>query len=113
MIDEPMPTSDEEAFMRLMANFNDFGQWRIRKAAAHGFIPPMVAKLSGINGHVEVWGGKAHRLEVWFIGRDKSESLVAMDCRARGGADLSLRDGSLRLAIANACNLAGIQPKLF
>lgn len=110
---EDKPIGVEEHFMRLMANFNDFGQWRIRKAAANGGMPPMVAKLSGAQGHVEVWGGKAHRTEVWFIGKDKSESLVAMDCSAQGATRLSLRDGSLRLAIAQACNLAGIQPKLF
>lgn len=113
MSDEQRYVSDEERFMRLMANFSDFGEWRIRKAAAYGFIPPMVAKLRGPNGHVEVWGGKAHRTEVWFVGKDKSETFVAKDCRVEGGADLSLRDGSLRTAIARACNLAGIQPALF
>lgn len=105
MYGEPKPISDEELFARMMANFQDFGNWRIRKAAAHGFIPPMVATIKGDNGHVEVWGGRAHRTEVWVIAKDKSETLIDKDC--------NYRDGTLRLAIAQACKLAGVQPKLF
>lgn len=100
------PVGDAEIFMRMMANFSDFGSWRIRAAAAHGSVlPPMVAKLAGRNGHVEVWGGRAHRMEVWYVGKDKSETLVGYDC--------TCVDGSLRVAIATACNLAGIQRALF
>lgn len=52
---ETKPIGDAEIFMRMMANFSDFGSWRIRAAAAHGSVlPPMVAKLAGRNGHVEV-----------------------------------------------------------
>lgn len=100
------PLSDEEQFMRMMANFADFGEWHFHKAAAHGFIPPQYATLRGTNGRVEVWGGRAHRTEVWFIARDKSETLVAMDSRSKR---LTVRDGTLRTAIAQACNLAGVQ----
>lgn len=102
---DPRPIGDEELFARLMANFADFGEWRIRKAAAYGYIPPMVATLRGEGGTVEVWGGRAHRTEVWVIGRDKSELMVASGC--------SSVDGSLRLAIATACKLAGVGPRLF
>ena len=103
---EPRPIGDEELFVRLMANFADFGEWRIRKAAMRGSVlPPMVATLRGEGGTVEVWGGRAHRTEVWVIGRDKSELLVASSC--------SSLDGSLRLAIATACKLAGVGPRLF
>ena len=102
---EPKPIGDEELFARLMANFADFGEWRIRKAAAYGYIPPMVATLRGEGGTVEVWGGRAHRTEVWVIGKDKSELMVASGC--------SSVDGSLRLAIATACKLAGVGPRLF
>lgn len=105
---EPKPVSDETLFMRMMANFSDFGQWHYRKAAAYGYIPPMVAWLRGSNGTVEVWGGKAHRMEVWVIGKDKSERLVAYD----GDKPLSVSDGTLRAAIATACDSAGVQPKL-
>ena len=98
--------SDADRFMRMMANFDDFGPWSIRAAAMRGSVlPPMVAKLKGKNGHVEVWGGKAHRTEVWYIGRDRSETLVGSDCNCV--------DGSLRVAIATACGLAGVQPPLF
>lgn len=106
---EPKPISDEERFMRMMANFQDFGEWHFRKAAAYGYLPPMVAYLRGANGTVEVWGGAAHRCEVWFIGKDKAETLVACD----GDKPLSLRDGTLRVAIAEACDLAGVQHPLF
>lgn len=106
---EPKPISDEERFMRMMANFQDFGEWHFRKAAAYGYLPPMVAYLRGANGTVEVWGGAAHRCEVWFIGKDKEETLVACD----GDKPLSLRDGTLRAAIAEACDLAGVQHPLF
>lgn len=103
---EPKPIGDEELFARLMANFADFGEWRIRKAAMRGSVlPPMVATLRGEGGTVEVWGGRAHRTEVWVIGRDKSELMVASSC--------SSLDGSLRLAIATACKLAGVGPRLF
>jgi hypothetical protein len=105
MTGEPKPVSDAERFKRMMMNFSDFGTWRVRAAAAHGCGQPMVAKLRGKNGHVEVWGGSAHRTEVWFIANDKSETLVAHDCNCV--------DGSLRLAISTACALAGVQPKLF
>ena len=106
---EPKPISDEERFMRMMANFRDFGEWHFRKAAAYGYLPPMVAYLRGANGTVEVWGGAAHRCEVWFIGKDKEETLVAYD----GDKPLSLRDGTLRAAIAAACDMAGVQYPLF
>ena len=106
---EPKPVSDEEHFMRMMATFRDFGDWHFRKAAAYGYLPPMVAYLRGANGTVEVWGGAAHRCEVWFISKDKSEQLVACD----GDKQLSLRDGTLRAAIAEACDLAGVQHPLF
>lgn len=114
MSDETRLISDEEHFMRIMANFNDFGDWRIRKAAAYGFAPPLVATLKGEIGRVEVWGGRAHRAEVWVVYKDKSETLVACDRFDTIPATyLSVRDGSLRQAIATACDLAGIQPKLF
>lgn len=104
--DKPRPIGDAEIFARMMTNFSDFGEWVIREMPMRGSVlPPMMAKISGRNGHVEVWGGRAHRTEVWFIGRDKDESLVAYDCHAA--------DGSLRYAIAQACNLAGVQAKLF
>ena len=104
--DKPRPISDAEAFARMMANFADFGEWHIRQMPSRGsVIPPMMAKLSGGNGHVEVWGGRAHRNEVWWIGKDKDEHLVAANCYAH--------DGSMRVAIAQACNLAGVQPQLF
>lgn len=106
---EPKPISDEERFMRMMANFRDFGDWHFRKAAAYGYLPPMVAYLRGANGTVEVWGGAAHRCEVWFISTDREETLVACD----GDKPLSLRDGTLRAAIAEACDLAGVQHPLF
>lgn len=102
---EPKPIGDEGLFSRMMANFSDFGEWRIRKAAAHGYLPPMVATLRGRNGHVEVWGGRAHRTEVWHIASDRTETLVDKDC--------SFHDGSLRAAIATACKLADAQPRLF
>jgi len=108
-VTEPKPISDEERFMRTMANFRDFGEWHFRKAAAYGYLPPMVAYLRGANGTVEVWGGAAHRTEVWFISKDKAETLVACD----GDKPLSLRDGTLRAAIAEACDLAGVQHPLF
>lgn len=68
----------------------------------------MVAWLRGSSGTVEVWGGRAHRTEVWVIGKDKSERLVAYD----GDRPLSVRDGTLRAAIATACDLAGVQRML-
>jgi hypothetical protein len=112
VVTEPKPVSDEERFMRMMANFQDFGtDWHFRKAAAYGYLPPMVAYLRGANGTVEVWGGAAHRYEVWFIGKDKEETLVAYD--GCDGKRLSLRDGTLRAAIAEACDLAGVQYPLF
>lgn len=107
------PTSDEAKFMRMMANFADFGEWHFRKAAAYGCLPPLCATLRGANGHVEVWGGKAHRTEVWFIAKDKSETLLAMDCYDPNHPHyLSVRDDSLRTAIAQACSLAGVQQQL-
>ena len=106
---EPKPISDEERFMRMMANFQDFGEWHFRKAAAYGYLPPMVAYLRSANGTVEVWGGAAHRCEVWYVGKDREEQLVACD----GDKPLSLRDGTLRAAIAEACDLAGVQHPLF
>ena len=106
---EPKPISDEERFMRMMANFQDFGEWHFRKAAAYGYLPPMVAYLRSANGTVEVWGGAAHRCEVWYVGKDKEETLVACD----GDKPLSLRDGTLRAAIAEACDMAGVQHPLF
>jgi len=109
VVTEPKPISDEEHFMRMMANFQDFGEWHFRKAAAYGYLPPMVAYLRSANGTVEVWGGAAHRCEVWFISKDKEETLVACD----GDKLLSLRDGTLRAAIAEACDLAGVQHPLF
>ena len=109
MVTEPKPISDEERFMRMMANFQDFGEWHFRKAAAYGYLPPMVAYLRSANGTVEVWGGAAHRCEVWYVGKDKEETLVACD----GDRLLSLRDGTLRAAIAAACDMAGVQHPLF
>jgi len=108
-VTEPKPISDEERFMRMMANFQDFGEWHFRKAAAYGYLPPMVAYLRSANGTVEVWGGAAHRCEVWYVGKDREEQLVACD----GDKPLSLRDGTLRAAIAEACDLAGVQHPLF
>ena len=111
MVTDPKPVSDEERFMRMMANFQDFGEWHFRKAAAYGYLPPMVAKLAGRNGYVEVWGGRAHRPEVWYIDKDKNEKLVAYDDPS--GKRLKVSDGTFRLAVATACNLAGVQPALF
>ena len=100
------PISDAEQFTRMMMNFTDFGQWHVRAAACRGSIaPPMVATLQGKGGKVEVWGGRAHRTEVWHIAKDRTATLVAQECNCV--------DGSLRHAIAAACKLALIQPKLF
>lgn len=94
-----------EDFERLMAHFAALGRWRIMRRGSRYFDDILVAKLSGLNGTVEVWGGNLHRREVWFIGRDQSETLIAMEC--------GYRDGTLRDAILQACNLAGIQRRLF
>lgn len=113
MSNHPKPISDEGQFRRMMQNFLDFGEWHFRQAAAYGFVPPQVATLSGRVGRVEVWGGRAHRTEVWVVYKDKSETLVACDRFDTTPATyLTVRDGSLRQAISEACKLAGVQGRL-
>lgn len=102
--DEPKPISAFERFSRLMDEFSDLGKWRIRRVGSRYFDDALKATISGANGMVEVWGGNLHRREVWFIGKDKSERLVAVNCD---------KNGSLRDAILQACNLAGVQGRLF
>lgn len=112
MDDNKPAMSDEELFMRLMANFADFGDWQIRKAPSRGSVMSIYyARLKGKNGIAEVWGSRGHRPEVWYIDNDKNEKLVAYDDPT--GKRLKASDGSFRLAVATACNLAGIQPALF
>lgn len=112
-MDDNKPTmSDEELFMRLMANFADFGDWKIRKAPSRGSVTQVYyARLKGENGVAEVWGSRGHRPEVWYIDKDKNEKLVAYDDPS--GKRLKVSDGTFRLAVATACNLAGVQPALF
>lgn len=102
--DAPKFVSTFERFSRLMDEFTDLGKWRIKRLGSRYFDDVLKATLSGANGMVEVWGGEHHRCEVWFIGRDKSEKLVAVNCH---------KTSSLREAIVQACNLAGVQGRLF
>lgn len=90
-------------FSDLMAEYRDFGEWRISRVGSREYDDVLKASLSGKSGRVEVWGGDLHRREVWFIGKDKSETLVAVDCYR----------SNLTKAIEDACKLAGIQRRLF
>lgn len=101
--DEPKFVSTFERFSRLMDEYRDLGNWRISRVGSRTFDDTLKATLSGINGKVEVWGGSLHRREVWFIGKDKSETLIAVNCYG----------DALEEAIMQACTLAGIQGRLF
>ena len=90
-------------FSDLMADYRGFGEWRISRVGSREYDSVLKATLTGPNGKVEVWGGSLHRREVWFIGKDKSETLIAMDCHKK----------DLTKAIEDACKLAGIQRRLF
>lgn len=97
-------TSTFSRFADLMAGYREFGEWRITRAGSREYDDALKASLSGRSGRVEVWGGNLHRREVWVIGKDKSETLVAVDCH---------KAEDLTEAIEKACELAGIQRRLF
>ena len=97
--DRPVFKSGMTRFEELMARYRDLGQWRIVRKGSREYDDVLVARLAGTRGTVEVWGGDLHRREVWAIGRDRSETLVAVGCH---GDDL-------RAAIEDACSIAGVQ----
>lgn len=93
-----------ERFKRLVEDtLGDLGTWKVRQVSKP-YDSVLLATLRGTNGHVEVWDGYLHRQEVWFIGKDKTETAIATDC--------GYLDGPLRDAVLQACNLAGIQQRL-
>ena len=92
-----------ERFRSLMDQHSDLGDWKVR-AITNPYPDVLIATLRGPNGRVEVWDGTLHRQEIWFIGKDKSETFIAKEC--------GYRCGELREAILQACALAGIQMRL-
>lgn len=88
------------------AHLKSYGHYKLREYVTG----PIVARLRGTRGTVEVWGG-AHAHEVWFVERGtKREECVTRDWYVRGTA----RDGSMPLAdaVARACSLAGVQSSM-
>lgn len=96
-----MPESMER-FTELMEDYSSLGKWRISRVGSRSYDDVLKAALYGVSGRVEVWGGNLHRREVWCIGKDGKETLVAIACH---GEDLSA-------AISQACKLAGIQTRM-
>ena len=88
----------------IRTDLGDFGDWRIKRVGSRTYNDVLLATLTGgINGKVEVWGGNLHRIEVWHIGKDKSEQLIATE----------VKKDDLRAAVAKACDHAGIPRRLW
>lgn len=76
--------------------FGDLGTWKFRNIGKTDDV--IVATLKGKGGRVEIWGGSAHRTEVWAIPKGTNGCLI----------------GTLatRVTVEMACNRIGLQGRL-
>ena len=91
---------------RIRSRFGGYGQWAIRSVNAYS--DAIVARLMGKSGRVEVWGGRNHRDEVWFV----PKGTRAADVGVTGRMLYPSEGADFRGAVEQACALAGVQEVL-
>jgi hypothetical protein len=95
--DAPYLRCESGTFRTLLRDrLGDLGEWRVREYKDG----PIRATLRGRLGTVEVWGGRNHAPEAWFVERG-TKAETQMDAA-----------GGLRDAVERACAMAGVQARL-